>query len=134
MLKACSTENLLSFVFSPYHEKDSGMLHHGSMRRVHSKQCYLYLHIYFPWHFCCCCCCFSSKTCVFIIFISFFDKASNFRNRILTNQKPESVIKNYQWNFMLKTICEWLLLLFPSSTLFWSCIRSCMSKTHFNVC
>ena len=26
---------------------------------------------------------------VFIIFISFFDKASNFRNRILTNQKPE---------------------------------------------
>ena len=25
----------------------------------------------------------------FIVFISFFDKASNFSNRILTNQKPE---------------------------------------------
>ena len=36
--------------------------------------------------------------CVFIIFISFFDKVSNFRNRILTNQTPELVIKICQWN------------------------------------
>ena len=38
---------------------------------------------------------FYQKNCVFIIFISFFfDKKSNFRYRILTNQKPELVIRN----------------------------------------
>ena len=37
---------------------------------------------------------------VFFIFISFFDKVSNFHNRILSNQKPEQVIRNCQWNFV----------------------------------
>ena len=41
---------------------------------------------------------FIKKNCVFIIFVSFFDKVSNFRNGILTNQKPGLVIRNCQWN------------------------------------
>ena len=45
---------------------------------------------------------FVIKRFVFIIFIScFFDKVSNLRNRTLTNQKPELVIRNCQWNCML---------------------------------
>ena len=47
------------------------------------KQCYL-MHL--------CTFVFHHKICVFIIFISFFDEVSNFRNRILTNQKWEYVI------------------------------------------
>ena len=34
---------------------------------------------------------FHHKICVFVIFISFFDEVSNFRNRLLTNQKHEFV-------------------------------------------
>ena len=37
---------------------------------------------------------FQPKICVFIIFISFFDEVSNFRDRILKNQKQELVIRN----------------------------------------
>ena len=44
---------------------------------------------------------FYHKICVVIVFISFFDEVSNFRNRILTNQKQELVIRNFQWNCML---------------------------------
>ena len=36
---------------------------------------------------------FHHKICVFIIYISFFDKVLNFRNRVLTNQRHELVIK-----------------------------------------
>ena len=43
------------------------------------------LHLHF-WHFLLF---YSLKNCAFIIFISFFDEIPNFRNRILTNQKPE---------------------------------------------
>ena len=38
---------------------------------------------------------FHQKNCIIFIFISFFDEASNFRNRILTNQTSE----------MMKRIC-----------------------------
>ena len=41
---------------------------------------------------------FHHKTCVFIIFIFFFDKVSNLRNKILTNQKQELVVRHRQWN------------------------------------
>ena len=37
---------------------------------------------------------FHHKICVSIIFNSFLDEASNFRYRILTNQKQKFVIKN----------------------------------------
>ena len=44
---------------------------------------------------------FFIKECVFVIFISFFDEVSNFRNRILFNQKLELAKINLQWNCML---------------------------------
>ena len=44
---------------------------------------------------------FHHKICVFIIFISFFDEVTNFRNRILTNQKHELVVCNCQCNCIL---------------------------------
>ena len=43
---------------------------------------------------------FHHKIFVFIIFISFLDEVSNFRNRILTSQKHELVVSNCQWNCM----------------------------------
>ena len=43
---------------------------------------------------------FHHKICVFIIFISFFNEVSNFRKRMLTNQKHELVVSNCQWNCM----------------------------------
>ena len=44
------------------------------------KNATLYLYI-IPWHFFC----FHKKISAFIIFVSFFDKVSHVRNRILTN-------------------------------------------------
>ena len=55
----------------------------------------LYVYIYFIGIFVV----FHNKICVFIIFISFFDK--DFRNRILANQKHELVVSNCQRNCML---------------------------------
>ena len=43
---------------------------------------------------------FHQKICLFIIFISFSDKASNFHHKILTNLKLELMIRNCQWNCM----------------------------------
>ena len=44
---------------------------------------------------------FHRKIYVFIIFIYFFDKVSNFSTSILTNQKRELVLPKYQWNCMI---------------------------------
>ena len=60
------------------------------------KNATLCLHIFF-WHFFCC---FSSKKICFYHFYFFFHEVSSFRNRILTNQKPELMIRNCQWNCM----------------------------------
>ena len=74
--------------------KVSSMLHDGSLGRAHSKEFYFI----FTYTFLAFCCCSLLKVCVFIIFIFFFFyEVSNFRNRTLTNQKPEEVIKNCQW-------------------------------------
>ena len=43
---------------------------------------------------------FYHKTCAFIIFIFIFDEVADFYNRILTNQKQQLVIENFQWNCM----------------------------------
>ena len=43
---------------------------------------------------------FHHKICVSIIFNSFLDEASNFRYRILTNQKQKFVVENCQWKCM----------------------------------
>ena len=66
------------------------MLYHGSVRRFHSKVCYFI---------------FTYTLLAFLVVFSFkkiclFDEVSNFQNRILTNQKPEYEIRNYQWNCM----------------------------------
>ena len=47
----------------------------------------------------------------FIIFISFPDELSNFRNRILINQKPEWVVRNCQWNCLkvYLTFFSWIM-------------------------
>ena len=43
----------------------------------------------------------------FSFFFFFFDEASNFRKRILINQKQELVVQNCQWNCMFKrNICS----------------------------
>ena len=68
------------------------MLHYEPVGRVQSKECY-FMSTYTFWHFCAV---FHQKISVFIIFISFSDEVSNFRNRTLTNQKSELVIRNCQ--------------------------------------
>ena len=74
------------------------MLQHGSVWLILTNYCYSIVLCTFLEFFCC----FSRhRICVFIIFISFSDKVSNFRNRILTNQKRELVVSNCQWNCML---------------------------------
>ena len=92
----CSTDNflLLNFLRAC---KVWSLLHHGSLEQVQSRECYIMFKYTSLGFFCC----FSSKKCVFIIFISFFDKLSNFCNRILANQKPKSLKKNCLWSCML---------------------------------
>ena len=41
---------------------------------------------------------FQQNIYFYFIFISFFDKVSNLRNRILTNQKPKLEIGDCHWN------------------------------------
>ena len=53
----------------------------GPVGRVYSNKRYFI----FTYTFLASFCCFSSKICAFNIFISFFDKVTNFRNKILTN-------------------------------------------------
>ena len=93
----------ITYIFS----KVSSMLHHGSVGRVHSKECYFLFAYTFPAFFYR----FLSKILCFIIFTSFFDEVSNFRYRTLNNQKPELVIINCQWNCMQEfmEIKTWLL-------------------------
>ena len=70
------------------------------------KNATLCLHILF-WHFLFV---FHQSNCIFIIFISFFDTVSNFRNRILTNQKPELVTRNCHWKCMNQNIKEEMVM------------------------
>ena len=70
------------------------MLQYGSVGRFQNqnKEChYIFINILFGF-FCVFCHC---KTCVFIIFNSFYE-VSNFRNRILTSQKQQLMIRNCQ--------------------------------------
>ena len=52
---------------------------------------------------------FHHKICVFIIFVSFFDKVSNFRNSILTNQKRELVVSNWWCLYVDKVLNRTLI-------------------------
>ena len=81
---------LITYIFS-VSLKFGSMLHHGSMGRVQSKECYFMFTYTFSVFF--------IKKCDFIIFISFLDEVSNLSTRIWTNQKPESVVRNCQRNW-----------------------------------
>ena len=77
------------------------ILQHGSVDRVQNKEySILYAFFYFFKFFDV----FHYKICVFIISTSFFDRISNFRNRILTNQKQVLLVRNCQWNCTVKTV------------------------------
>ena len=78
-----STDNFLSLIAGQWDE-------------FRVKNAILCLHMFFWQLFYC----FSSKNCAFIIFMTFFDEVSNFRSRILTIHKPESIIRNCQWKCM----------------------------------
>ena len=83
------------------------MLHHRSVWRFYEKKCYLMLlctllAIFVVFH---------PKICVFVILISFFDKVSNFRNRILTNQKRELVWGGFQVSAELHDIYQHKVML-----------------------
>ena len=73
------------------------MLHTGQWGEFRVMNTILCLHILFWYVFFFC---FLLKKFAFIIFISLFDEVPNFRKRILTNQKPELVKRNCQWNCM----------------------------------
>ena len=68
-----------------------------SVGQVQNKECYFL----FPYTFQAFFIAFHHKICIFIIFIIFFDKVSNFLNTLLTNQKQELMIKSFEWNCML---------------------------------
>ena len=76
------------------------MLHHRSWGEFRVKNATLCLYIIL-WYFL-----FFIKKFVFLSFSSlfFFDEVSNFRNRLLANQKSESVVTNCQWNCMEETL------------------------------
>ena len=65
-----------------------------------SYKCYyiLFCHVFVDFRY---------KICVFIIFISFFNEVSNFRNSVYTNKKRELMVSNCQWNCMLSTKVNW---------------------------
>ena len=50
---------------------------------------------------------FQHKICVSIIFNSFLDEQSNFRCRILTNQKQKFVVEKCQWKCMSQYFLNW---------------------------
>ena len=102
----CSYNNFLSPIFiTTYHlfriSKDWSMLHHRSLGRVQIKQCNsrftsIFWHRFVVFH---------QKNCfhhfhfIFLfIYFFFLDEVSNFHNRILTDQKPELVIRHCQCN------------------------------------
>ena len=86
----CFTDNFLLLFLHFF--KVWSMLHHGSVERVQSKERFFKLTYVLLAFFAI----FHEKISVFIIFISFFDKVSNFHNKVLTIQKPELVMRNYE--------------------------------------
>ena len=80
------------------------MLHRGSVGRVRSEECFFMFRYTFLVFFVA----FHQKICLFFIFNSFFDEELNFLNKLLTNQKPEEVVTNFQRNCMV-SIMDMLL-------------------------
>ena len=101
----CSSHKMIPIYFLQ-HSKVWSILHHGSVGQVHKKvlpNTFINLFgIFFVVVFVVVV--FHHKICLFIIFISFFDKVSNLHNRILTNQKHKFLVSNCQWNCMCVTV------------------------------
>ena len=89
-----SSEKMTPIYFLRF-SKVWSILHHGSVGQVHKKCSLVLLHTFMTFFVV-----LHHKICVFIILISFFDEVSNFRNRILTNQKREFVVSTCQQNCM----------------------------------
>ena len=95
----CVTKGFsLTISYHPYFLRISkvwSMFYRGLVGRVQSKECYFCLRNLF-WH----CFFFFIKKFALPFSFLFFYEASSFHNRILTNQKLEQMIRNYQWNCM----------------------------------
>ena len=97
--KECIPLTIIYYLYFLCISKVSSMLHHGSVRRVHSKErhsscTYTFLTLFFI---------FDQKIVFFSFSFFFFYEVSNFRHRILTNQKPKQVIRSCQCNCIQKT-------------------------------
>ena len=94
-IRVCSTDNFLAPIFLRILKVWSMIYITGQCGEFRVKNTNLCLHILF-WH---CFVVFHQK----IVFLSFsfifFDEVSNFRNRILTTQKPE--MRTCQWNCVI---------------------------------
>ena len=77
---------------------------------------------------------FIIKFCVPIIFLYFFDKVSNFRNSVLTNQKRELVISKCKWNCMLVKFWTGLWYLFLSLLMQYKWSFFLCTKSYINKC
>ena len=95
-LRACSTDNFLSPILSPNLQSLEHVTTWVSRGEFRVKNVALCLHLCLAFFVA-----FHQKDRVFVIFISLFDELSNFSERLQTNWKPESVIRNCQWNCML---------------------------------
>ena len=95
ILKCVFQQFLISYIFSD--SRKFGVCYikgQWGEFRTRIKNTTIYLLIYFFGIFCIVCHC---KTYVFTIFDSFYE-VSSFRNRILTTQKQELMIRNCQWS------------------------------------
>ena len=104
------------------------MLHHGSVGRVQSKECYfvyactfftvflIFLHVLIFLFF--------IKKYAFLLFSFFFHKVSNFRNRTSTSQKPKLAIRNCQWNCVIHNSHFLILFLITSISSIFCVIRN----------
>ena len=95
-----SPDNFISPIFSLYLYKFQACYFMGQWEWVHSsKECYLYLNILL-WYFVV----FHQKICFYHFHFIFFRYCQISETEYyVTNQKPESVIKNYLWNFIITT-------------------------------
>ena len=110
------------------------MLHHGPVGEFRVKIATWCLFILFCIFVVC-----HQKICFYHFhFFFFFDKVSNLRNRILTNQKPELMIRNCQWNCMLGSkygLSRYITVYYYSDRYMYSYlfIRNPTIKSNFSV-
>ena len=126
-----SIYNFLSPAFSPYFKVSehvtsrvsvaSSELYQGSVWRVQSSECYfMFTFTFFTFLLLL----LLLLSLLLLLLFFFFDEVSNFRNIILTYQKPRFVIRNCQWN------CVATLVDFGSMGCVIMQIRDRAFKTH----